>query len=112
VFPLEIAPLRERGGDDVELLAACFLEEMNEACGSRKRFAPGAMASLTQHSWPGNVRELKNYIHRVFIMAGEEGLQGPTPETDNMTTQTSISSSTPRRSPCRWVRPCRSRRAS
>jgi DNA-binding NtrC family response regulator len=95
VFPLEIAPLRERGGDDVELLAASFLEEMNEACGSRKRFAPGALASLKQHSWPGNVRELKNYIHRVFIMAGEEGLQGPTPETEKMTTQTTIASSTP-----------------
>jgi DNA-binding NtrC family response regulator len=95
VFPLEIAPLRERGGDDVELLATSFLEEMNEACGSRKRFAPGAMASLMQHSWPGNVRELKNYIHRVFIMAGEEGLHGPTPESEKMTTQTTIASSTP-----------------
>jgi DNA-binding NtrC family response regulator len=36
------------------------------------------MARMRQHPWPGNVRELKNYIHRVFIMAGDEGLEGPT----------------------------------
>src|SRR6185436_19891968 len=88
VFPLEIAPLRVRGGDDIELLASRFLEEMNEACGTRKKFAPGAMGLLKQHAWPGNVRELKNYLHRVFIMAGEEGLEGPSPETETMHTQT------------------------
>ena len=92
VFPLTLAPLRERG-EDVELIAAYFLEEMNEACGTRKRFAPGALARMRQHPWPGNVRELKNYIHRVFIMAGEEGLEGPSPETETMQTRPITSSS-------------------
>ena len=80
VFPLEMAPLRERG-EDIELIANHFLEQMNEACGTRKKFAPGAIARMKQHPWPGNVRELKNYIHRVFIMAGDEGLEGPAIET-------------------------------
>jgi len=79
VFPLEMAPLRERS-EDIELIANYFLEEMNEARATRKKFAPGAIARLKQHPWPGNVRELKNYIHRVYIMAGEEGLEGPAPE--------------------------------
>src|SRR6185436_2268860 len=79
VFPLALAPLRERG-DDIELIANFLLEEMNQACGTRKKFAPGALARMRQHPWPGNVRELKNYIHRVFIMAGDEGLEGPSPE--------------------------------
>ncbi|HEX4764197.1 MAG TPA: sigma-54 dependent transcriptional regulator [Usitatibacter sp.] len=92
VFPLTIAPLRERG-EDVELIAAYFLDEMNEACGTRKRFAPGALARMRQHPWPGNVRELKNYIHRVFIMAGEEGLEGPSPELEPMQTRPITSSS-------------------
>jgi len=92
VFQLTLAPLRERG-EDVELIAAYFLEEMNEACGTRKRFAPGALARMRQHPWPGNVRELKNYIHRVFIMAGEEGLEGPSPETETMQTRPITSSS-------------------
>ena len=79
VFPLPLAPLRERA-EDIELIAAYFLEEMNEACGTHKKFAPGAVARMKQHPWPGNVRELKNYIHRVFIMAGDEGLEGPSVE--------------------------------
>jgi DNA-binding NtrC family response regulator len=76
VFPLEMAPLRERS-EDIELIAEHFLAEMNEACGTRKTFAPGAIARMEQFPWPGNVRELKNYIHRVFIMAGDEGIPGP-----------------------------------
>src|SRR5260221_7622745 len=76
VFPLEMAPLRERG-EDIELIANYFLEEMNEASGTRRKFAPDAIARMRRASWPGNVRELKNYIHRVYIMAGATGLQGP-----------------------------------
>jgi DNA-binding NtrC family response regulator len=82
VFPLEMAPLRERG-EDIELIANHVLEEMNVACGTRKKFAPGAIARMKQHPWTGNVRELKNHIHRVFIMAGEEGLQGPELESEH-----------------------------
>jgi len=81
VFPLEMAPLRARG-DDIDLIANHFLDEMNEACGTTKQFAPDAIAKMRQYPWPGNVRELKNYIHRVFIMAGDEGLEGPTMETE------------------------------
>ena len=92
VFPLAMVPLRARG-EDVDLIATYFLDELNEACGTRKRFAPGALARMRLHPWPGNVRELKNYIHRVFIMAGEEGLEGPSPDTEPMQTQPITSSS-------------------
>jgi DNA-binding NtrC family response regulator len=78
VFPLVMAPLGERG-EDIELIAIYFLAEMNEACGTSKKFAPDAFERMKHHPWPGNVRELKNYIHRVFIMAGDEGLPGPEP---------------------------------
>jgi DNA-binding NtrC family response regulator len=81
VFPLEIAPLRDRS-EDIELIAHHFLGELNDACGTRKGFAPGAMARMRQYSWPGNVRELKNYIHRVYIMSGDEGLEGPAMEAE------------------------------
>jgi DNA-binding NtrC family response regulator len=79
VFPLEIAPLRDRR-EDIELIAHHFLDELNDACGTRKGFAPGATARMRQYAWPGNVRELKNYIHRVYIMSGDEGLEGPAME--------------------------------
>src|SRR5689334_5164021 len=52
VFPLTMAPLRERS-EDIELIASYFLEEMNEACGTHKKFAPGAVARMKQHPWPG-----------------------------------------------------------
>jgi|KBSMisStandDraft_5_1062788.scaffolds.fasta_scaffold29405_3 DNA-binding NtrC family response regulator len=91
VFPLEIAPLRERG-DDLELIALHFLEEMNEACGTRKTFAPGAMARIRAHPWQGNVRELKNYVHRAYIMAGDDGLEGPSPEPEHSHLRTATTS--------------------
>jgi DNA-binding NtrC family response regulator len=88
VFPLEIPTLRSRGGEDIARPAERSLEEMNQACNTRKAFAPGGLDLPKQHPWPGNVRELRIYLHRVFIMAGEDGLQGPAPETETMHTQT------------------------
>jgi two-component system, NtrC family, response regulator AtoC len=71
VFPIELPPLRERG-NDVELLAAFFLEDLNRTENMSKRFAPGALTSLRSHAWPGNVRELKNVVQRAFILAEDE----------------------------------------
>jgi DNA-binding NtrC family response regulator len=71
VFPIELPPLRNRGGD-VELLAGHFLAELNAAAGTRKRFSRAAAAAMLSHRWPGNVRELKNAVQRAFILADEE----------------------------------------
>ena len=68
VFPINMPPLRERGGD-LEMLAQHFLDELNTTESSAKRFAPSAAASLYAHSWPGNVRELKNYVQRAYLLA-------------------------------------------
>ncbi len=63
IFPIQLAPLRERDADLNEL--ALFFAN---------RFAPGvtlradAMEALAQHHWPGNVRELRNVIERAVIM--------------------------------------------
>jgi DNA-binding NtrC family response regulator len=70
VFPLAMPPLRERG-QDIELLAQHFLEQLNRQESASKSFAPPAIAALYAHSWPGNVRELKNYVQRAFILADE-----------------------------------------
>ncbi len=68
VFPIQLPPLRERGGD-VEMLAQHFLDDLNLAEKSAKCFAPAATASLYSHAWPGNVRELKNYVQRAYLLA-------------------------------------------
>jgi DNA-binding NtrC family response regulator len=67
VFPVDMPPLRTRGGD-VELLAEHFLAELNGQARTQKRLSALARMTLKQHSWPGNVRELKNCIERAFIL--------------------------------------------
>jgi DNA-binding NtrC family response regulator len=73
VFPIELPPLRKRGGD-VDLLAEHFLAELNAQAGTQKRFSALARMTLRQHIWPGNVRELKNCVERAFLLA-EQSLE-------------------------------------
>jgi DNA-binding NtrC family response regulator len=70
VFPVHMPPLRERG-NDVDLLADRFLEELNAEGATQKRFTALSRITLRQHSWPGNVRELKNCIERAFILGDQ-----------------------------------------
>jgi two-component system response regulator AtoC len=71
VFPIALPPLRERPGD-ITLLAQYFLDALNAAEGTRKRFTPAALERLERHDWPGNVRELKNSVQRAYIMAEDD----------------------------------------
>ena len=73
VFPIDMPPLRSRGGD-VELLAEHFLTELNAQSRTQKRLSAMARMTLKQHTWPGNVRELKNCIERAFIL-GDQTLE-------------------------------------
>lgn len=69
VFPLHIAPLRERL-QDILPLAKHFLAAM---AGSMDRgnmkFSPAAETALLQYPWPGNTREMENVIQRAVILA-------------------------------------------
>lgn len=68
-LPIELPPLRARGGDVVEL-ARAFLVEL--AARYRKPLAAlgaGAIAQLTAHAWPGNVRELRFAMERAVLLA-------------------------------------------
>jgi DNA-binding NtrC family response regulator len=71
VFPITLAPLRERG-DDVVLLAEHFLNEINGRHDSGKVFSAGAKRTLREYRWPGNVRELKNAVERAYILYEHE----------------------------------------
>src|SRR4030095_68693 len=69
VFPISLAPLRERRSD-IPLLAAHFLErackEFNKPLGL---MSGEALAALKAYDWPGNVRELQNVVERGVITA-------------------------------------------
>jgi DNA-binding NtrC family response regulator len=68
VFPIALPPLRERDGDTL-MLADQFLDAINRAEGTNKRFSAAARERIIEHPWPGNVRELKNEIQRAFILS-------------------------------------------
>ncbi|HEY2396583.1 MAG TPA: nitrogen regulation protein NR(I) [Rudaea sp.] len=69
VVRLELPPLRERR-EDIALLAARFLARAARTMNLQaKRFAPAALAALTELPWPGNVRQLENLCRRLAVMA-------------------------------------------
>ncbi len=82
VFPITLAPLRERL-EDVELLIGFFFEE---ACKDfEKKMEPlpaGIRSLLLAYSWPGNTRELKNILHRIVLNA-----EGTTVQADDLPSQ-------------------------
>lgn len=76
VYPLVVAPLRERSRDALTL-AGGFLEENQHRLGARNlRLSPAAKAALLAHSWPGNVRELEHVIGRASLRAYREQPRG------------------------------------
>jgi DNA-binding NtrC family response regulator len=68
VFPLHVAPLRERK-EDIALLAQHFLGSLNQEGEVERVLSSAAVRKLESYPWPGNVRELKNVIQRAHIMA-------------------------------------------
>ena len=77
VFPLEIAPLRQRAGDVAEL-AAFFLDRFARKHQKRiTKISARCMERLQCYDWPGNVRELKNVIERAVILCDDSELEVP-----------------------------------
>jgi transcriptional regulator with GAF, ATPase, and Fis domain len=69
VFPIEVAPLRERQ-DDIPLLAAHFLKQAAQRLKLRiPRLTRAHVTELQSYDWPGNIRELQNVIERAVILA-------------------------------------------
>ncbi len=69
VFPVEVPPLRERGGDVIQL-AQDFLDQTCKDFGRDAMVLTRSQAeTLRQYDWPGNVRELKNVIERAVILS-------------------------------------------
>jgi PAS domain S-box-containing protein len=69
VFPIDVPPLRERGGDIIQL-AQQFLQRACNDFGRPMMTLTRAQAGILQaYDWPGNVRELKNVIERAVILS-------------------------------------------
>ena len=77
VFPIEIAPLRERQ-EDIPLLVCHFVAKYAERMNKRiETICQEDMEALVHYSWPGNVRELQNMMERCVILTSGTVLESP-----------------------------------
>ena len=75
VFPIHVAPLRERR-EDIPALLDFFLKHFNSAFNKEIReISREALDLLMRYHWPGNVRELRNVVERICIMYNCETIQ-------------------------------------
>jgi DNA-binding NtrC family response regulator len=69
VFPLTVAPLRDRK-EDIPLLATHFIDlSVKEFGCARPILTRLSVEILQKYDWPGNIRELRNVIERAVILA-------------------------------------------
>ncbi|VAX24036.1 Formate hydrogenlyase transcriptional activator [hydrothermal vent metagenome] len=74
VYPVTIAPLRERKSD-IPLLVEHFVNKFNNKFGKNvKSVTKKTIQQLQRYSWTGNVRELENIIERAMILSGSSKL--------------------------------------
>jgi len=72
VFPITIAPLRERK-DDLPVLLENTLDKLCQLHGRNLTgVTPKALQKILDHDWPGNIREFENVIERGVIMADDD----------------------------------------
>jgi two-component system, NtrC family, nitrogen regulation response regulator NtrX len=70
-LPIEVPPLRRRGGD-VHLLFEHFIASFCVRHRSRRRHVDDGVAEhLERYAWPGNVRELRNVCERLVVFGGD-----------------------------------------
>jgi Nif-specific regulatory protein len=69
VVEIRMPPLRERGGDDIDLLARHFLAVYARKHDKAVRETdPAAIAILRSYGWPGNIRELEHCIESAVVL--------------------------------------------
>ena len=64
VCPIEIPPLRARGGDVLRLF-----QHFWAARGETRPLESAVAEALQSYEWPGNVRELENLVERLSVCA-------------------------------------------
>ncbi len=72
VFPIHVAPLRERLSDLPELVRHLARRAGAKCTRAPREFPPPALERMKAHLWPGNVRELANVIERLTIVEPDE----------------------------------------
>jgi DNA-binding NtrC family response regulator len=68
VVELVLPPLRERGGDVLELARQLLARTAGRLGHPELALTDDAVAAIGAHHWPGNVRELANALERAAIL--------------------------------------------
>ncbi|MBB1485652.1 sigma-54-dependent transcriptional regulator [Oceanospirillum sediminis] len=68
VFPITLAPLRERADDVVPLAERLFGKHTQKMGRPGVRLSDSAKIELSNYLWPGNVRELENVVQRALVL--------------------------------------------
>jgi two-component system, NtrC family, response regulator AtoC len=71
VLVVPLPPLRERGSEDIALLAQYFLKKYGELYGAPLRIGADVIELLARYGWPGNVRELENTIEHAVAVCND-----------------------------------------
>ncbi len=72
VFPIFIAPLRDRK-DDMPLLLENCIKRLSTRHNRRiEGITSRALQTIFEHDWPGNIREFENVIERAIILADDD----------------------------------------
>jgi formate hydrogenlyase transcriptional activator len=91
VFPMAVAPLRERP-EDIPLLVWAFVRKYEKKMGKRFDHIPGkSMQDLQHYPWPGNARELRNVVEHAMIMSSGRTLEVSVPRSASSDMPTGLS---------------------
>jgi DNA-binding NtrC family response regulator len=75
VVTLMVPPLRERGGDLLELARGLLKRIALEVGRPGLRLSESAERAVAAHPWPGNVRQLRNSLERAVLLASQPVLE-------------------------------------
>jgi len=92
VFPIAVAPLRERP-EDIPLLVWAFVRQYEKNMGKRIEHIPRkSMEDLQHYPWPGNARELRNAVeHAMIVSTGKTlSIHAPTRASSEITANISL----------------------
>ncbi len=75
VFPIHVAPLRERK-EDIPSLVWSIIEDKMSSMGKRiEKISKKSMEMLMNYDWPGNIRELQNVVEYSLILSKSTTLE-------------------------------------
>jgi formate hydrogenlyase transcriptional activator len=75
VFPISVAPLRERREDITDLVRHFLLHFGRRMSKPVTQIADQSLDRLMAYHWPGNVRELENIVERAMIVTNGDTLE-------------------------------------